>query len=48
MNAIETTQRTNQPMSGHPVVISTARHTKRAGLMMAILGCSKQVLRQPR
>ena len=37
-----------QAISGHPLVISAARHTKRGGLMMAILGCRKQVLRQPR
>jgi hypothetical protein len=48
MNAIETTQQANQPMSGHPVMISAARHSKRGGLMIAILGSRKQVLRQPR
>ncbi len=38
MSPIETTQQASQAMSGHPVLSSAARHTKRGGLMMAILG----------
>jgi hypothetical protein len=42
------TQRASEASSGQSVVISPVRHPKRGGLMMAILGSRKQVLRQPR
>jgi hypothetical protein len=48
MTPVEPTQRLSTQAASHPLAIRTARHTQRGGLMMAIVGCRKQVLRQPR
>jgi hypothetical protein len=48
VSAITTTPRASKAISGHPVLISAARHIQPGGLMMVTLGCRKQVLRQPR
>jgi len=48
MNQNTTTQRESEETSAHPLMISAVRHAQRDGSMMAILGCCKVVLRQPR
>jgi len=48
MSAITTKRPTSKTTSAQPVALGATRHTARGGLMMAILGRPKQVLRQPR
>src|SRR5688500_286624 len=48
MSAKTTTQRTSKAILRHPPQLSAARHIQHGEHMMATLGCSKQVLLQPR
>jgi len=48
MSAKTTALKANKTISGHPPQPSAARHIQHGEHMMAIVGCSKQVLRQPR